>query len=119
MTEKALFEDESLKYAIANGAAKAGCDFEVACLTELLSVDMAAALIEQIVEVLESPLFTAVVERIPNQPSPQLPQGYGLRLRTRYKQGRAESMTFFRVKDSWQSTALSLVGLVLALATAS
>jgi hypothetical protein len=119
MKEKALFEDEALTYAIENAAAKVGFEFDVTTLDGLLSDDLFVALTVQIAEVLENPQFTDVVEKIPNQPPPPLPQGYGLRLRTRYKQGHTESMTFFRIKDSWQSTALSLIGLGLALAYAN
>jgi len=119
MNQKAVYEVELLDYALSNASAIVAPTLDTRSLQESIPVDLAAELTRQLVAVLEDESFTAVSTRIANQRAPAPASGYGLRLRAKYKDGQPESMTFYRITDSWQSTALSLVGLAIALATQS
>jgi hypothetical protein len=119
MNQKAVYEVELLDYAIANALAIVAPDLNAQSLQESIRVDLAAEITRQLVQVLDNESFTAVSTRIANQRAPAAASGYGLRLRAEYKDGQPESMTSYRLTDSWQSTALSLLGLAIALATQS
>lgn len=119
MSQQAVFESEVLDYAFSNAAKNASIDVDPGLLQESLAVDCAVELARQFVEVLENDSFTSTLARVPDQPPPAPLTSYGLRLRNKYKDGKVSSMTFYRIKDSWQSTALSLVSLGIALATNS
>ena len=119
MKHKAVYEVELIDYAVTNALEIVAPDVDTQSFQESMRVDLAAEITRQLVEVLEDESFTAVITRIANQRTPAAVSGYGLRLRAEYRNGQPESMTFYRITDSWQSTALSLIGLAIALATQS
>jgi hypothetical protein len=119
MDEKVLFEDEAILYVLTNGASMIGLDLDARQFEESLPIDLSVKLTKQIVAVLEDPSFTALVEKIPDQQPPILPEGYGLRLRAVYTKGHPHLMAFYRVKSSWQASCLALVGLGVAIAVSS
>ena len=119
MRELALFENEALHHALVDAAAKIDLKLDERSIEEALPDNLIILLTEQIVQVLEDPSFRDIVERIPNQPRPNQAEGYGLRLWARYKTSHPNSMTFYRIKDSWHSSCLSLAGLAIALATSA
>ena len=114
-----MYEVELLEYALSNASPIVAPDLDTSSLQESLPADLVAELTRQLAEVLEDSSFTSVSTRIHNQTAPAAQSGYGLRLRKKYKDGEPDSMTFYRIKDSWQSSALSLLGLAIALATHS
>ncbi len=115
MKEFVLFEDEALDHTLVNGAQGIGLNLDARLIEEALPVELGAILTRQIIQVIEAPSFTEIVQRIQNQPPPNKPEGYQSRVWARYREGRTESMTFYRIKDSWQSHCLSLAGLAIAL----
>jgi hypothetical protein len=119
MSQQAIFEYQVLEYAFSSASKAASLELDTGSLEESLPVNFAAELNQQLVDVLEDISFTAVVARIPNQQPPVPSPSYALRLRAKYKDGQLNSMTFYRIKDSWQSTALSLVSIAIALAAQS
>lgn len=119
MSQQAIFEYQVLEYALSNASNYASVGIDANALEEALPFDCAQEISRQIVEVLDDSSFTEVVTRLPNQPPPASPSNYGLRLWTQRKDGQTTSVTFYRINDSWQSTALSLVSLGIALATKS
>jgi hypothetical protein len=119
MNQKAVYEVELLDYAISNASAIVAPNLDTRALQESMPVSLASEIIQQLAQVLDDQSFTALATRIAGQRAPAPASGYGLRLQADYKDGQPESMTFYRITDSWQSTALSLLGLAIALATHS
>lgn len=117
MPEQSFFENEALTDAITAGLRHLGLNQTADRIEERIPTESAISLLKQIHSILEDPSFaSSIIARVPGQSPPSAPPGsLSSRLWIQYGEDKPEKMVFYRVKDSWQTTCLSLVGLTFAL----
>lgn len=115
MAERKFFENEALLDTLVAAKSEIRLDFELDQLLAKINQNDADILNDAILEVLEESDFASDVDSLLTNPPPGQQQGFGLRVRRKVKEGQIEKVTFFRVRESLKTGALSLVGLSAAL----
>jgi len=116
MDERIFFESETLIDSLVDGLKTIDVEIAPEELLNILQEKQADALNDSLVELFRDPMLGEHVETVDNVEPPGIPRGFGSLLRKSVKEGRIARMTFFRVKPSWETSAISLIGIGLGLA---